>query len=725
MSSSDILNKGRELISQNPSNPEGWSIMTQYYMSSNGKNINDVKKGLPYFKKLVIIEKSDKLFFDYSLACRWISNYNEALWGINEALELCNDNIRYLGHKGFIIYNMGQQQEGLKYVVNAVKAIEDSNKDVAMLWDIYIIQDFINFFDILCGIYSNNDGHKAEAIRLAKIGLTMFPPGMTDVLKKYTNISHNEQQNNANTMGEKHFAKGLEYEQNGDLHSAASEFIVACKYAPNSSGANYAASTTLRHTGKHELALEYATRAHNLDPNNMIYITDVLHLLKATCRWEEFSEKYSIVKKLIEENDWAKIINFRFSGMYWGFDMKLLYKLFTLAAKELKVRIEKQYRHDKNQDVNKKLKIAYVSSNYRNHAQGSQLGTFFQCHDRINFEVFAISLYPAIVSTAVERRDLLKKNVDHWIDAHDLDDKTIAKIIKDHGIDIVVDLCGWADHPKIEIFAHRPAPVQISFLGYPGTTGTDFMDYYIGDPYCTPPSMHQYFSEKLFIMPHSYQITEHKGEHEINTFFKPLTKSTKIIFCNFNQPVKIEHKLFTVWMNILKKVEGSVLWLLKHTAADNMKTEAKKQGVDPDRLIFQENIDKREHLKRLQSADLLLDTTIYNAHTSAGDALWAGLPILTILGDTMASRVCSGMLASSGLTDLITGSFEEYEEIAIDLGNNPNKLFDLKKRIRDRREKMVLFDTEQYVADLEKGMREVWRQFVECDSFSSFNVSKV
>lgn len=732
-----ILEIGKHLINRYPNKPEGYMLIARHYIN-DGNDQDTIKIGIPYLKKAATMGNKVELYFNYTIACRRVKNYSDALWGIEKILVLQPKNPQYMGHKGYILYNMGQHDDGIKYIKDAITLVEETDNENRAKWTGNEIVDFVDFIKALCEYYYCIPEQVKEATRLAEFGLGLFPDKLTESLKKFLDYNYSvpftsTAELSKNQIGEMYFLGGHQFQQKGDLHEASKEYMIACEYLPHLSVPHYAASMTLRFIGQHELALKYATMATDIDPTNMMYLSALMHLLKATCRWEEFDKRMPLVDEMIKTKNYEELADFRLSGIYWGFSMELLHKLSEDHMKTLEVPKKKQYKQlkhnlkNKKQIINKKLKIAYVSSNYRNHAQGSQLSTFFKEHDREKFEVFAISIYPAVNELATERREILKAQVEHWIDADDMEAENIAKIIKDNNIDIVIDLCGHADHTQLDIFAYRPAPVQISFLGYPGTTGAKFIDYYVGDPISTPQTMAEHFSEKLFIMPNTYQVTEHKGEHPVASFsnFSVIKDTSIVIFCNFNQPVKIEYKIFTTWMNILKNVKNSVLWLLEHTATDKMREEATKQGVDPNRLIFQKPVNKKDHLIRMQSADLLLDTTVYNAHTSAGDALWAGLPIITILGDTMPSRVCSSMVTSANFPEMIVNSVEDYENRAIYLGNNIKELRGMRKKIELARNDMKLFDTANFVKDFESGLRETWRQSVEGGKFVSFEVAKI
>jgi predicted O-linked N-acetylglucosamine transferase (SPINDLY family) len=727
------LEAGLALISIYPKHPKGYILIARHYIS-DANEPEEVKKGLPYLKYVANLTKMTDLYFQYSIASRWVRNYDEALWGMKKVLEVKPENPQYVGHNGYILYNMGRQDEGISELERSIDIVEKAGVDA--VWTKEEKCSFIDFIRALCEYYCCFNELIEKAKKVSKYAVDKFSEADPDIESKINTIKRYVDYDpltefsfiadfGKKQIGQAYFMAGQQCQAKGDLIEASTEYMYACEYLPTMAIPHYAAAMTLRFIGQHEIALGYITKATELEPTNMMYVADLLHLLKATCRWTEFDEKLKIVTELIDNQNYVELNEFRLAGMYWGFSMEIMLKLSANYCKTLEVPTKNQCRLNKKYALNKKLKIAYISSNYRNHAQGSQLESFFKEHNRDQFEVFAISIYPAIVPLAIERRDMLKAQVDHWIDAHNMEPEEIAKLIKRKNIDIIIDLNGHADHPQLKLFAYKPAPVQISFLGYPGTTGAEFMDFYVGDPISTPvDTMGQHFAEKLLIMPNTYQLTEHKGQYPVKSFVKE-KDNDNVIFCNFNQPVKIEHKIFTSWMNILKNVDNSVLWLLEHTAIEKMKDEATKQGVDPERLIFKKMADKKDHLARMQTVDLLLDTTIYNAHTSAGDALWAGLPILTILGDTMPSRVCASMVTSAGFPEMIVNSIDEYEHRAIHLGNNIGELRDIRKRVESKRETMPLFDTVQFVKDFEKGLKHTWSQFVKNGpgKFETFNVS--
>ncbi len=333
----------------------------------------------------------------------------------------------------------------------------------------------------------------------------------------------------------------------------------------------------------------------------------------------------------------------------------------------------------------------------------------FGLHNRQNFEIVAYSYGPNDGS-AYRRR--IEEDCEHFYDVAKLSTTELAHRIFADGIHILVDLMGYISDARTDVLALRPAPIQVNYLTYPGTMGAEFMDYIIGDGIVTPPESAHAFTEKLVIMPHSYQANNH--QQAIAT--TPVTRAqyglpdAGFVFCCFNDRYKIEPVIFGVWMNILTAVPGSVLWLYSRSreAESNLRREAVARGISAERLIFAHFENKPEHLARHQLADLFLDTLYYNAHTTASDALWAGLPLITCPGETFASRVAASLLTAIGLSELIVGTLQEYTDLAIHLANAPKELRALKDKLAKNRTTYPLFDTPLFTLNLERAYTAMW-----------------
>ena len=354
-------------------------------------------------------------------------------------------------------------------------------------------------------------------------------------------------------------------------------------------------------------------------------------------------------------------------------------------------------------------RLGYLSSDFHSHATAYLAAELFELHDRSRFEVFAYSYGPEERSPMRER---LKRAFDRFVDLRALPDSAAARAIAGDGIDILVELKGYTLRARPGIAALRPAPVQASYLGYPGTMGAEFIDYLVGDRFVTPASDAPRYSEKLVLLPHSYQVNDRRRAIGPTPSRAELGLPEQgFAFCCFNQVYKILPSVFSAWMRMLDAVPGSFLWLLESNrwAPQNLRREAAARGIDPQRLLFSPPAPLESHLARMRAADLFLDTFPCNAHTTASDALWAGLPLLTCAGDTFASRVAGSLLRAVGMDELVTRSLEEYETLGIRLARDRGALSKLRARLAERRDVAPLFDTPRFVRDLEKAYEEMWR----------------
>jgi predicted O-linked N-acetylglucosamine transferase (SPINDLY family) len=353
------------------------------------------------------------------------------------------------------------------------------------------------------------------------------------------------------------------------------------------------------------------------------------------------------------------------------------------------------YKHDK-------IRIGYVSADFREHATGHLIAGTLECHDTEKFETTAISIGPDDNSSMRHR---LKRSFQRFIDCKNQRDIDIANEIRKAEIDLLIDLNGRTQGARPNIFAHRPAPIQVNYLGYPGTLGADYIDYVIGDKTIFGPSCERFYSEKLVRLPFSYQPNDRTRIISDTVFTRSECDLPEagFVFCCFNNSYKILPRLFDCWMRILKHVENSVLWLLERnaTATTNLRKAAAIRGISPDRLIFAKPIPLSEHLARHRLANLFLDTLPYNAHTTASDALWAGLPLLTQIGETFAGRVAASLLSTIGLPELITHSEEAYENAAVDLATNRARLAEIEQTLQANRLSKPLFDTQLFTQHLE------------------------
>lgn len=352
-----------------------------------------------------------------------------------------------------------------------------------------------------------------------------------------------------------------------------------------------------------------------------------------------------------------------------------------------------------------KVRIGYFSSDFKEHPVGILMENILRMHDRSRFEILGCFLN---APTGDDQEKRIKELMDREINIFGLNGDAAIDLILMQKLDIAIDLNGHTSGARTALFAKKIAPIQVNYLGYAGTSGADFYDALIADRVVIPPDRQVHYSEKIVYLPNSFFPVDtsipYESLGELPTRFSQGLPDSGFVFACFNNSYKITPEIFDVWMNLLKEIPDSVLWLSKPSAVaiENLKSEAKSRGVDSSRLIFASRVPgRKEHLSRLRLADLFLDTPNYNAHATAADALWAGLPLLTLIGETFAGRVAASQLNSLGLNHLIVNSIHKYFEKALELANQPELLENIRAELESNRSNSPLFNTQRYVKDLE------------------------
>ena len=364
-----------------------------------------------------------------------------------------------------------------------------------------------------------------------------------------------------------------------------------------------------------------------------------------------------------------------------------------------------RYRHDR-------IRVAYLSPDLREHPVAHLMTGVFEHHDRARFETIAISLG---IDDGSRLRERIVKVFDHFIDVRGMGSPQVAERIRALEADIVVDLAGYTSDSRLDILSWRPAPVQATFLGYPGTLGTDYVDWLIADRHIVPAGHERFFTEKIARLPDAYLPTDASLEiaERTPTRAECGLPEEGFVFCSFSHDYKLNPPLFDCWMRLLHAVPGSVLWLVSRNplSQENLKREAAARGVDPSRLVFASRVPRVEdHLARYRQADLFLDTHPYNAHTTAADALMAGLPVVTYMGDAFPSRVAGSLLHAAGMPELVAQSLAGYEALALELAQTPTRLRALRERLLRTRMATPLFDTKAFCRHLEAVYVAMWRK---------------
>ncbi len=363
------------------------------------------------------------------------------------------------------------------------------------------------------------------------------------------------------------------------------------------------------------------------------------------------------------------------------------------------------------QDPEARIRVAYVSGDFREHATSYLMAGVFEQHDRARFEVIGVSFRPAATDPTGLR---VSAAFDRFIDVSQMNDREVAMLLRDMNVDIAVDLMGFTNGSRSAVFAHRAAPVQVNYLGFPGTLGAGYMDYILADRFVIPEAQRGAYAEKVVWLPDCFQANDDRRaiSAQAPSRREAGLPATGFVFCSFNNGYKINPEIFAVWMRLLAAVPGSVLWLVADgaSARANLGREAVARGVDPARLVFAPRLDYPRHLARLGLADLFLDTLPFNAGTTASDALWAGVPVLTCTGEAFASRMSGSLLGAAGLPELVTHSLAEYEARAMDLARHPDRLAALRARLQRNRGSCALFDTRRFCRNLERAYAAMWER---------------
>ncbi|HYC66515.1 MAG TPA: tetratricopeptide repeat protein, partial [Reyranellaceae bacterium] len=375
-----------------------------------------------------------------------------------------------------------------------------------------------------------------------------------------------------------------------------------------------------------------------------------------------------------------------------------------------------RYDHDR-------IRLCYLSGDFHQHATAYLMAELFETHDRARFEIVGVSFGPADGSAMRAR---LEKGFDRFIDMRATSDLEVARWLRDNEIDIAVDLKGFTAANRAGIFSHRGAPLQVAYLGFPGTMGAPFIDYLIADHHVVPPGHERFYSEKIVRLPDCYQVNDRRRSIDAKTPSRAALglPESAFVFCSFNNNYKIRPDVFDVWMRLLGDTPQSVLWLLddNEAAKANLRREAGQRGIAADRLLFAPRLPLEQHLARHRAADLFIDTFPVNAHTTASDALWAGLPVVTLQGETFVSRVAASLVQTIGLPELATDTLANYESTIRRLAGSPGQLKAVRERLVAARTTTPLFDTDRLRRHIEAAFIEMHRRQQEGLPADSFDV---
>jgi predicted O-linked N-acetylglucosamine transferase (SPINDLY family) len=497
-----------------------------------------------------------------------------------------------------------------------------------------------------------------------------------------------------------HLGRGLSLKALKRDAAALVSYDTAVALRPDEAAGHYYRSIVLRDLHRLDEALASISQAVELDGKYPYARGQLFNIKMHMCDWDGLAAARAAVVEGVEAGELAAV---PFPLQLIDCDLSLYRKCAELfMEKESAISLPAAPSKVDREAADRRIRVAYLSADFHAHATAYLMAGVFEEHDRSRFETYGVSFGP---DDETEMRARIEKGFDHFFDARGCDNAQVASLLREWQIDMAVDLKGHTRDARPGIFALRPAPIQVSYLGFSGTSGVDYFDYLIADRIVVPEEHQPHYSEKLVYLPDTYQCNDSKRPAGGN----PTSRAESglpdqgFVFCCFNHNYKITPEVFHAWMRILAQVDDSVLWLLRSNPAAerNLRREAEKSGVSGERLIFAPRLPYADHLARLRLADLFLDTLPYGAHTTASDALWSGVPVLTRMGRAFAGRVGASLINAVGLPEMVTYSMAEYEARALALVRDRALLAEIRSTLARNRSTHPLFDTARFTRHLE------------------------
>ena len=687
-----------KIIKIDPNYPAAWSNkgIALYHLGFFQESIN------AYKKVIQLTPDNSEAWSNMSLPLLKLTQFSDALHACEVALKLKPYFVEACSNMGNVLHQLKRYEDALKIYENALNFDPKFSKvhlnRAILLHELKRYKEALFDYDKYLTHNPNhaeafsNRGNVLQELNRYKEALVDFDRALA--LNPY--------------YAEAWFNKGNVLQVLKNYDEALMHYENAIKFKPEFSDAWFNKGFTLQALKRYEEALFSYNRSLSINSDTLLLSGQILHLMMTICDWSKFDQLLNL------------IINGLLNKKLTTSPFPILSLVDDPVIHHLSAQIYSQYKYPTNFALGSipirapglRIKVGYFSANFNHHAVGYLISELFELHDKCQFELVAFSFGP-IVSDEIRKR--LEISFDDFIDVGNRSDIEIAQLSRNLGIDIAVDLMGFTQDSRTEIFSHRAAPIQINYLGYPGSMGADYMDYVIADKVLIPTECQSFYSEKVVYFPNSYQVNDRKRLISNRQFTRKEfdLPDDKFVFCCFNNNYKILPELLTSWVRIMNHVENSIMWLIADNPSvkKNLKKQAQYYGIDPARLVFAQRISLSEHLARHRLADLFLDTFPYNAHTTASDALWAGLPILTRIGQSFPSRVAASLLHAIGMPELITNTQQEYEELAIELATNPEKLNAIKEKLAVNRSSMPLFDTPLFTKHLETAYLKMYERY--------------
>ena len=667
---------------------------------------------LDYLEALTLINKAIEASPKFALAysnkgniLKELGRYEEAIISLDKAIQLDTKFVEAYNNKGNVLQAIGKYEEA---IFNYDKAISlDSNFAQAQNNKGNAFERLHRFAEALDCYTKALAANPNYAEAYSNRGLVFFK------LKQYSEaLSEFDKAIAVNPMLSEGWAqKGELLHELEYFSEAIAHFDRALEINPKFAEAwadKAAANGAMKN---YEDSLSSYEHAFSLKSTLNYLLGDYVHTKMFICDWSGIEARLAELQNRIISGDRAgspfKVIS--------AFDSP---KLNFLSAKSW---VDDKFPASKEpaafeKNKHRKIKVGYFSADFINHPVAILTSELFELHDRNRFEVYGFSLARPNSEDQVQNR--LRNAFDELIDIKGTSTQEVVRMARGMELDIAVDLGGHTLNAPTQIMACRVAPIQVNYLGYTGTMGADYIDYIIADKILIPADGREFYSEKVIYLPDSYMVDDSSRLPSSRIFTRRECGLPEegFVFCCFNNSYKFNQKMLKSWVKILNATPKSIIWISENTEIfrKNLIAEFEKMGINGSRIIFAKRIDPMaDHLARYKLADLFLDTNPYNAHTTAVDALKAGIPVLTLLGNVFAGRVAASLLSAIGLPDLIVDSLEEYEALAIDLANNPQKIQYFKNKLFENQNKEPLFNTKLYVKNIEAAYIEIHRRYLE------------
>ena len=687
-----------------------------------------------YDQALVLKSDYPEAHSNRGLALNDLNRLEDALFSLNHAIALKPDFAFAYNNRGMTLRNLNRADEALEDFDHAIELKSDYaeayNNRGSVLYRLAKLEEALASYDSAITLKPDYwEAHSNRGIAINDLGRpeeALISLDRAIALKPIFAIAHNN--------------RGTVLKNLNRLEDALASYDRAIELKPDFAEAYNNRGSVFYNRMKFDEALVNYSRAIGLKPdfaeaynNQGAALCDLNRLEDALIAYDLairfapdhelfYGSRFDIKLKLCDWRDYAEYLRHLEEKIKSGKNVSLPFIVLALSVSPV---LQKQAAENFVQEkfpANKilpiinqypkhdKIRLAYFSADFRNHAVAILTAELFEKHDKSKFELIAFSLASGPDD---DMRKRIEPAFDQFIDVSKHSDREVALLARDMEVDIAIDLGGFTSHCRASIFALRAAPVQVNYIGYPGTMGADYMDYIVADDTIIPTSHQQYYSEKIAYLP-SFQANDTKriiSEREFSR--EELGLPAKgFVFCCFNNIYKVNPFVFDCWMRILKQVEGSVLWLLDEhpSTVSNLISEAALRGVDSRRLIFAKRLPVAEYLARYRMADLFLDTLPFNAGTTASDALWAGLPVLTQIGEAFAGRMAASLLNAIHLPELITTTQEEYVSLAISLATQPDKLENIRQKLKKNRLKTPLFDIQYFTKNIESAYIQMYER---------------